>query len=298
MKIYSSLCTVFLVIAILFTTYLVVVAQDYDSITVFAAASLADAFTEVAETFTAEYGIDVVLNFAGSSTLVAQMQEGAAVDVFASANNAQMQNAIASELVDADTVQIFVENQLVLIVPVDNLAEIETLQDLTEAGQLIVMASESVPIRVYTDELLLLLADYYEDASYVEAVMANVVSEEENVRQVVARVALGEADAAIVYRTDITPDMAESLLVIELPTGVESPIARYPIAPLIAAPNPDGAALFIEYVLSDAGQSIMQAWGFCSPQLESDMVEATPEVTPKMTPEVTPEAENEVTPCA
>jgi molybdate transport system substrate-binding protein len=293
-KIYSSLCTVFLVMAILFTTYLVVFAQGDDSVTVFAAASLTDAFTEIAEAFEAEYDIPVTLNFAGSTTLVAQLQEGALADVFASANAAQMQNAVDSDLVGVDTVQIFVENQLVLIVPADNPAEIETLQDLAQEGQLIVMASESVPIRVYTDELLALLAEHYNDESFVESVMANVVSEEENVRQVVARVALGEADAAIVYRTDVTPDMAESLLVIELPMWVESPIARYPIAPLVDAPNPDGAALFVEYVLSDAGQTILQKWGFCSPQTEAEMVEATPEVTP----ETTPDAENEVAPCA
>jgi molybdate transport system substrate-binding protein len=124
--------------------------------------------------------------------------------------------------------------------------------------------------------------------------LANVVSEEPNVRQVVARVVLGEADAAIVYRTDITPDVAESLTIIELPTAIESPIARYPIAPLLDAPHPDSAAQFIEFVLSDEGQAILQKWGFCSPGSPEEMIEATPEVTP----EITPEVEVEARPCA
>jgi molybdate transport system substrate-binding protein len=289
----NQLCTLFAVVAILAAPQFVISAQDEDSITVFAASSLTDAFEELSTVFNETSGVAVVLNFAGSSTLAVQIEQGAPADVFASANATQMQNLVEDKLVDENAIQIFAENQLVVIVPADNPAQIETLTDLANSDPLIVMASKGVPIRVYTDELLQRLTALYGD-NYVTDVLANVVSEEPNVRQVVARVVLGEADAAIVYRTDITPDVAESLTIIELPTAIESPIARYPIAPLLDAPHPDSAAQFIEFVLSDEGQAILQKWGFCSPGSPEEMIEATPEVTP----EITPEVEVEARPCA
>ncbi|MDQ7037124.1 MAG: molybdate ABC transporter substrate-binding protein [Anaerolineae bacterium] len=278
----------------------VTIAQPRQSITVFTASSLTDAFIEMAQAFSARVDVEVIFNFAGSTTLAAQIEMGADVAVFASANEEQMQNIVAMGLIDADNVHIFAENQFVLIVPADNPAQIESLQDLAMTGTLIIMASESVPIRVYTDELLHILAESYGD-DYFDRVMANVVSEEPNVRQVVARIVLGEADAALVYRTDITPDVSDSLRVIALPSDVMSPVARYPIATLADAPNSDDAALFVDFVLSDEGQSILQAWGFCLPDDEEDEDGKEAEIltaTPEMTAEATADSDVEVAPCA
>lgn len=292
MKLYQPLCRVMLIMAIFINIQLMSIAQPDDSITIFAASSLTDAFSEIAQVFSIEHDMDVVFNFAGSTILAAQIQVGAAADIFASANEEQMQNIVDMALIDANSIQIFAENQLVLIVPADNPAQIESLQDLAATGHFIVMASESVPIRVYTDELLNLLVENYGE-DYFDRVMANVVSEEPNVRQVVARIVLDEADAALVYRTDVTPDVADSLRVIALPSDVISPVAHYPIAALSDAPNPEGAASFVDFVLSDTGQSILQAWGFCLPD-EAETLATIPE----MTPEATPDNEIEVAPCA
>ena len=291
MKLYRILCTMIIIGTMLISGKSGSDAQE-TVITVFAASSLTDALTDVADAFEDRHDVAVVFSFAGSSTLAAQIREGAVADIFASANMTQMQQIIDEGLIDADDVRIFAENQPVIIVPADNPADINSAEDLAEAGHLIVMASETVPIRVYTNELLDLLGDVFA-AGYVDDVLANVVSEEPNVRQVVARIVLGEADAAIVYRTDVTPDIADAVTIIELPEGVKSPLAQYPIARLIDAPDPDEADLFIDFVMSDEGQAILQEWNFCSVQVEGDAA-----IMPEATAEATPEVEIEERFCA
>ncbi|MEM9951635.1 MAG: molybdate ABC transporter substrate-binding protein [Chloroflexota bacterium] len=274
-------------ILLLLSVQQITLAQSNDEITVFAASSLTNVFTELSDTFEMIYDVDVILNFAGSSTLATQLNEGAIADVFASANLEQMQAVIEESLIEPTQVTIFAENELALIVPNDNPANIESIADLANNNLFLVLANPSVPIRVYTDQLLETLSSDY-DETFVHDVLQNLVSEESNVRQIVARVAIGEVDAGIVYRTDITPDVAEAIQIVPLPIGA-SPRAQYPIAPLIDAPNSDLALKFIDFVSSDEGQAILQTWGFCSPDESIPEPMLTPEMTPE--PELTPNAE-------
>lgn len=254
--------------------------QATDDLLVFAASSLTNAFTDLAEEYESTYNIQITLNFAGSSTLAAQIEQGAPADIFASANYQQMQNIIDDDLVHEDDAHIFAENELVIIVPSDNPANIQSAFDLSQSNIFLALAAPTVPIRQYTDALLDTLAIELGD-DFVESVLQNLVSEETNVRQVVARVALGEIDAGIVYRTDVTPDIAEDVMVIGLPQGA-SPRAEYFIAPLADTRSNDDTVSFIDFILSDDGQAILQSWGFCPPSNEDDLL---PEITPESTPE-------------
>lgn len=234
-----------------------------DTLTVFAASSLTDAFSEIAADFeAANPGTSVTLNFAGSSQLAAQIAEGAPADLFASANATQMQAAVDGGRVAADAPRTFVSNRLTIVVPADNPAGITALEDLAGGPLLLVLAVPGVPVRQYTDEIVSALGSDFAGRFY-----ANVVSEEENVRQVVAKVALGEADAGIVYTSDVTPDIAAQVRQIAIPDA-QNVIATYPIAVLNDSPAPDLAQAFVDYVLSDAGQTVLQRWGFGAPPSE------------------------------
>lgn len=232
-------------------------------VTVFAAASLTDAFNELAEAFEANNpGAQVLFNFGASSQLAAQLNEGVIADVFASANPAQLQAVVDGGGIEAGTEELFVSNRLTIVVPADNPAGIQSLEDLGEPGVQLILAVEGVPVRDYTDEIVAELP-----ADFQERFYANLVSEEDNVRQVSAKVALGEADAGIVYTSDVTPDIAEQVQRIAIPDD-QNVIAAYPIAPLVDAPYPELAQRFIEFVLSAEGQEILASWGFGPPPAE------------------------------
>ncbi|MCC7447160.1 MAG: molybdate ABC transporter substrate-binding protein [Anaerolineae bacterium] len=239
-------------------------AQATKSLTVFAASSLSDAFKEIAANFKkANAGVEVTFNFGASSTLATQLTNGAPADIFASANSKQMDVARDGKRISG-TPRTFAKNRLVLAVPADNPAKIQTLRDLAKSGVKIVVAAPNVPVRDYTNTMLDRLAklsDYGE--AYKAAFMKNVVSEEDNVRQVSAKVSLGEADAGIVYQSDITPDVAKKVLVLPIPDALNT-IATYPIAVLDNSANTDLAKAFIDYVVSDAGQDVLVKWNFIS----------------------------------
>jgi molybdate transport system substrate-binding protein len=248
------------------TTYPAIV-QNGQTLIVFAASSLTNAFEEITSSFEAENtGVDVLFNFASSSELAAQLVEGAPADVFASANNAQMSVAIEGGRI-AGNPRTFVKNRLVLVVPSDNSAQITTLRDLANEGVQLVIAAPDVPVRTYTDTLFeRLAADPNYGETYRTAVLGNVVSEEQNVRQVSAKVALGEADAGIVYISDVTPDITEQVIAIPIPDTLNT-IATYPVAITNDTANPELAQAFVEYVLSDAGQDILVSWNFISARI-------------------------------
>lgn len=229
------------------------------TLTVFAAASLTDAFTEIGANFdAANPGVSTTFNFAGSQALRTQIQEGAPADVFASASGTEMTVLVDGSLVGQDVPQIFLNNKLVLVLPANNPAGIDSLEDLATAGVKIVFASEEVPVGRYTREALDKMNDQF-GSDFRQNVLANVVSNEDNVKQVVAKVQLGEADAGIVYTSDAVA--APELQTIEIPTELNV-IAKYPIAPLVESENADLAEAFIVYVLSQEGQAILQKWGF------------------------------------
>lgn len=237
-------------------------AQGSRTLTVFAAASLTDAFTQIAADFEAQNpNVEVVLSFGGSSQLATQILEGAPADIFASANLRQMQTLV-DEGLTVDAPQVFARNRLVLIVPADNPANIRYLRELANDGVKLVLAAPAVPVRDYTDAMLdEMAASRLYGAAYRDAVLANLVSEEDNVRQVAAKVALGEADAGIVYLSDVTPDIQDDVQLILIPDRLNT-LAEYPIAVLTSAADAALAAAFVEYVLSDAGQAVLGSWNF------------------------------------
>ncbi|MBE7534261.1 MAG: molybdate ABC transporter substrate-binding protein [Anaerolineales bacterium] len=237
-------------------------APEPVTLNVFAAASLTDAFTEIGNNFqTANPNVTVIFNFGGSQTLRTQIEEGAPADVFASANAKEMDALVAGSFVMAEASQVFLSNRLVVILPVDNPAGIDSLEDLAASGIKIVLAAEEVPVGRYSREALDKMNGTF-GSDFKDKVLANVVSNEDNVKQVVAKIQLGEADAGIVYTSDAVA--APELKTIEIPNEMNI-IAKYPIAPLVESANAELAQAFIAYVLSDEGQAILQKWGFASP---------------------------------
>lgn len=233
------------------------------TLTVFAAASLTKAFTEIGQKFAAANpGVEVAFNFAGSQQLAQQIGQGAPADIFASANASQMNVAIESGRIVTGTQQTFARNRLVVVMPVDNPAGIATLRDLSQAGLKIVLAATAVPVGQYSlDFLEKATADSTLGAGYRDAVLANVVSYEENVRAVLAKVTLGEADAGIVYNSDVTTEAVAQVQRIDIPDTLNT-IAAYPIAPVADGPHAALAQAFIDYLLSTEGQQILTEAGF------------------------------------
>jgi molybdate transport system substrate-binding protein len=233
---------------------------------VFAAASLADAFTEIKESFEdANAGVTVVLNFAGSNQLATQINGGAPADLFASANERQMRVAVEGGRIDSGSPQTFVTNRLVVAYPADNPGGISQLQELVRPGTLIVLASEQVPVGQYSLEFLeKSVQDSDFSPSFQAEVLGNVVSYEENVRAVLNKVTLGEADAGIVYTSDLAGLDESEIGRLEIPDALNS-IAFYPIAPLNDSENSETARAFIDFVLSSSGQEILARYGFGPP---------------------------------
>jgi molybdate transport system substrate-binding protein len=228
---------------------------------IFAAASLTDALTEIADNFNSAHpGVTVALNFAGSQTLSTQLTQGAVADVFASANHTEMNKLVSGGLVQQDTPKDFLTNKLVVLLPKDNPANVQTLQDLARPALKLVLADATVPAGNYARKILDNLS---EDASFgadfKTRVLTNVVSNEIDVKQVVAKVQLGEADAGIVYLSDSVA--APGLKIITIPAKFNV-IARYPIAVLNNAPQAELASEFIAYLLSAEGQASLKKWGF------------------------------------
>ena len=234
-------------------------ASGSRTLNVFAAASLTDAFTEIGKHFeNANPGVTVTFNFAGSQALRTQIEQGAAPDVFASANQTEMDNLITGAFVAQDAPQVFLNNKLVVILPADNPATLEILEDLAKPGIKLVLAAEEVPVGKYARQALDTMNGQF-GSDFKDKVLANVVSNEDNVKQVVAKVQLGEADAGIVYTSDAVA--APDLRTIEIPAELNV-IAKYLIAPLTKSVNADLATKFIEHILSPDGQAILQKWDF------------------------------------
>lgn len=222
-------------------------------LTVSAAASLNEAFTEIGQAFEDQNpGVTVTFNFGPSDGLAGQINEGAPVDVFASASPAWM-DSVQDEGPGVTGRADFVRNRLAIIVPADNPAGIESLDDLTEDGVLLVLPAEGVPSGDYAREI-------FDNAGISDAVLANVVSNEEDVRSVVTKVLSGEADAGITYVTDVTPELADQITLITIPDDVNV-IATYPIAVVSGSQEADLAQRFVDYILGE-GQQTLADYGF------------------------------------
>jgi molybdate transport system substrate-binding protein len=237
------------------------VAEPARTLTVFSASSLSEAFTDMGRDFEASHpGVTVIYNFGGSGTLRSQLEQGAAADIFASANQAEMDALVTDNLVGVNSPQTFLHNTLLVILPAGNPANIRSLQDLARPGIKLVLGDTTVPAGQYARQVLANLDNNPTFGSgFSTQVLANLVSNETNVKQVVAKVQLGEADAGIVYGSDAIA--TAELLTIPFPAA-DNITAQYPIAVLINSPQPDLAAEFIAFVFSADGQAILKRWGF------------------------------------
>lgn len=232
---------------------------------VFAAASLTEAFNEMKPTFEqAHPGVTVEYNFAGSQQLAQQIGQGADADVFASANKKQMDVVVQSGQVATAAPKTFVRNRVVIITPSDNPGQVTTPQDLAKPGLKVVLADASVPVGTYARDFLTNASkDPSFGADYKDKVLKNVVSNETDVKAVFSKVALGEADAGIVYTSDISTN-AEKVKNVAIPDAF-NPVAAYPIAVTSVSKHADAAQQFVAFVLGPDGQAVLKKYGFLSP---------------------------------
>jgi molybdate transport system substrate-binding protein len=238
-------------------------AQKTRTLTVLAAASLTESFNALGQLFETQHpGVNVAFVYAGSQQLVQQLNQGADADVFASASLKYMDAAVQAKRVDKASAKTFVVNRLVAIYPKANPGGITALKDLARPGLKIVLADKAVPVGQYSlDFLNKANLDPVFGAAYRDNVLKNVVSYEDNVKSVFTKVSLGEADAGIVYVTDITGTASDRVDRIAIPDSLNT-IAAYPIAPLNGSKNADLANDFLAMVLSPDGQAIMARFGF------------------------------------
>ena len=235
--------------------------QEPQTVIIYAAASLTETFRELGKALERDHpGLTVRFNFAGSQQLATQLEQGAPADVFASADQRWMDYTKEKGRVQGQS-PVFGRNRLVLIVPGTNPAHIERLEDLSRSGIKVVIAAEAVPVGRYSREVLAKLARAPGfPPRYDRQVLANVVSQEETVKNVVAKVQLGEADAGLVYRSDVTPPVSRQVRVFDIPDQFNV-IASYPVAVLRSAQNPSAGRQFIELLLSADGQQLLRRHG-------------------------------------
>ena len=221
-------------------------------ITVFAASSLTAAYTEIANAFMTEFpNAKVTLNFGASSDLVTQINEGAPADVYASADQANMKK-LTDAAGNAGDPQTFATNSLEIIVGKGNPKGITGVADLAKPGVIFVTCAPEVPIGKYSAQVLA-----------TAGVTVTPASLEQNVKGIVTKVTLGEADAGIVYKTDVTA-AGDKAAGVEIPAGINV-TATYPLVATKASTNPAGAQAFVEFVLGEQGQKIMASYGFTAP---------------------------------
>jgi len=228
-------------------------AKPSGTVVVFAATSLTDAFDKIGAQFeTANPGVTVKFNYNGSSSLATQINQGAPADVFASASPKTMTTVTEQDLT-ATTPKDFARNSGEIMVEAGNPSHIKSVADLANSSLKVVTCAPDVPCGALATEI-------FKNAG----VTVNPVSQEQNVGGVVTKVSLGEADAGIVYVTDVKANGTKT-------TGVPIPAAQnatatYPIAEIKGAPNAAAAAAFISYVLGSQGQQVLKSFGFMPPQ--------------------------------
>jgi molybdate transport system substrate-binding protein len=225
------------------------------TLTVLAAASLTEAFGRIGAEFEHAHDVTVRFSFGPSDGLAEQIQAGSPADVYASASPTWM-DAVERDPGVEHRVD-FARNRLVIVTPVDNPAHVRSVSDLARPGVKLVLAAEGVPAGDYARQI-------FANAGIGKAALANVVSNEEDVKGVMQKVLLGEADAGIVYVTDVTRDIHEKLTEVPIPNDVNV-IATYPIAVVSGS---DHAALAVEFVrdVSGAhGQRVLASFGFLAP---------------------------------
>lgn len=223
---------------------------------VFAAASLTDAFTKIGQDFeAANPETKVVYNFGSSTDLATQIGSEGTADVFASASGTAMDTVQSTPGVSGR--QDFATNSLVIITPPDNPANIQSIMDLANPGVKLVLAEEGVPVGDYARESL-------DKAGISKEALANVVSNESDDAAVVAKVTSGDADAAVVYTSDIAAATGNDVNPVQIEDKYQV-IATYPIAVVTGGADPTGAQSFVQYIMGSDGQATLKTFGFGPP---------------------------------
>lgn len=226
-------------------------------LTVSAAASLTNAFKDIAQQYEAKYPqTKVLLNFGASGALLQQMAKGAPVDVFASADQETMDRAVKEKLVASSDRRDFVRNSLVLIVPTDSKHTMAKLEDLNrpEVQKVAIGVPASVPVGRYTQQAL--------EAANLWTAMQSKTVNTQNVRQSLDYVARGEVDAGFVYGTDAAVMKDKVKVAFTVPLKA---VISYPIAKTASSANAQEASRFIDYVMSADGQAVLARYGFLKP---------------------------------
>ena len=247
-------------------------------VTVFAAASLTDVLQQVGQSFSAsDHSSEIVFNFAGSQRLAGQLREGARADLFASADETQMQAAIDFGRVEKTSVKTFACNRLVIAISGSEEtlaasavasqaaddpapARIDALLTLAQPGHKIIVGAEAVPIGRYTRQFLAKAAeDERLGAGFRSGFEANIVSEEQSVRVVLSKVQVGEADAGVVYASDLVG--VADVRSVEIPAHLNIS-ATYPVGLVQGGPQPEQAAAFVAFLFSEESAAVLEAHGF------------------------------------
>jgi molybdate transport system substrate-binding protein len=219
------------------------------TVVVFAAASLKDAFDQIGKQFEqANPGVSVKFNYAGSSSLATQIKQAAPADVFASADTTNM-DTVTNDNLASGSPQEFARNNLEIMVAAGNPKHIKSVADLANSDVKVAVCASDVPCGKYTQEVF-----------SKAGVTVHPVSEETSVSSVVTKVTLGEADAGVVYTTDVKA-AGDKAAGVAIPAN-QNVTAEYPIVALKDAPNSGGANAFIDYVMSSAGQKVLESFGF------------------------------------
>jgi molybdate transport system substrate-binding protein len=230
-------------------------AGSTTQLTVFAASSLTKAFTQIGQDFhTVNPDVTATFNFGSSTDLASQIRSEGTADVFASASGTAMDTAASDPGVSDRT--NFATNHLEIITPPDDPAGIGSIQDLAKPGVKLVLGAEGVPVGDYARQAL-------DNARISEPALANVVSNEEDDASVVAKITSGEADAAIVYASDVA-SAGDAVRSVPIPEAVDV-VATYPIAAVTGSVHPDHAASFVDYVAGAEGQAVLKQYGFGPP---------------------------------
>lgn len=234
-------------------------ADPKSTLVALVAANATDPFNEIVKSFEdAHPEADVKPEYAGTQILETQLEQGAPADIFLSADLAHIQDLDKKGLILG--YHLISKGHEIIVVPKGNPAGIASLGDLAAKPNKLVIAAENVPIGAYTRQILAKAAsDFGQD--FPTRVMANVVSLETNTKAVLAKVALGEADAGVVYKTDVTPSYADKVTVIEIPPKFEVEAANY-IAVVKNSPNAKLAEDLVDYSIGPDGQAVFRKYGY------------------------------------
>jgi molybdate transport system substrate-binding protein len=254
---YAVLCSILLINVIPSAC-----AEEPRELTIFCGAGLAGAFNEIGQLYENASDIGVAFNFDGVPSLRAQIENGAYADVLVSSNLKHMDALKAEGLINNDTVEIFAKNKVAVVVPNDNPANIVNLTDLARPGIMILMGTRELSIGDYARQVLDKLSNDSEyGPEYKEKVISNIVSEETTVNRIVSKVALGEADAGFSFVSDVSPSMSGKVTKLLIPDKYNV-VGDFPVAVLSQSNYPQEAQAFIDMIMSNEGQAILDKYGF------------------------------------